>query len=164
MSKKQNSAAGGINETVIPKGPLYRALLLILYTALCIVGGVLFLVCKPIPQSLATAICLFATAIVPAFFCVDFFAFRMTLVGTKIRIRKLASAESEYAYTDVSWALQNRKKDRGAVLVFVKGKQTAKILPYAPNYEAITTLRHRGAFSDGETAMLRRIADKADKK
>ena len=143
--------------TVVRKCPTY---LLAVYplAAICLIAlGVLLLVLHPFRQYFATAVCLLAIGIAPLFFFIDALTFRLSVGNGRILLRKLGTGETSYAYTDVTWMMQTPDRKKSAVLLFVKGKQIARILPGAPNYRTAVSLRHKGTLSTGEKELLRKL-------
>ena len=141
--------------TATPLRLILFPLLFVLFLGL----GILFLILKEklIPQYLATAICLFLAALVPLFFFIDALTFRLSIGKGKIALKKFLFAEKLYDYTDVSWKLSAPDKKKSAITLYAKKKQIARIPYGAKNYALVTTLRHKGTFSDGEKELLRTL-------
>ena len=153
--KKPSVENADIVRTATPMRMLLFPLLFVLSVGL----GVLFLILKEklIPQYLATAICLFLAALIPLFFLIDALTFRLSIGKGKIAVKKFLFAEKLYDYTDVSWKLGSPDKQKGAITLYAKKKQIARIPYGAKNYALVTTLRHKGTLSEGEKTLLRTL-------
>lgn len=146
--------APALTGDTVTKGSVSVALLYPAFTVLLAALGVLTLVLHPIPQYHAAAICLFAAALVPVFFLIEFLVFRITVGSGKISLRKLGAPTTVYAYADLSWQMQTPDGKRSAIAVYAKGKQIARVLYGAKNYAVLTTLRHKGPLKEGEKRLL----------
>ncbi|MBO5269381.1 MAG: hypothetical protein J6B77_01260 [Clostridia bacterium] len=144
----------------VGKCPGYLVALYVAVFALCIALGVILLVFRPISQYLAAAICLFAVSVVPLFFLIDAFVFRISVGKGKIAVRKLGAKETVYAYTDVAWQMQTPDRKRSAIVLYAKGKIVAHVYYGAKNYALLTTLRHKGALTEGERAIVASLSTK----
>ena len=146
-----------VDGTTVRKTSMLYAVLYPTVAVLLIALGVLTLVLQPIPQYHATAICLFAAAVVPLFFLVDLLYFRVTVGNAKIAVQRLGAAKTVYAYTDVSWRFQTPDAKRSAVVLYCGTKQLARITPGARGYASLTALRHKGVMKENEKRLLRAV-------
>ena len=131
--------------------------MLILLTALPIVGGVLSLTTKFIPQYIALSICLFGVAVIAPIFFVGYFLFRVTLCGSTIAIRAWGKAEKVYSFADISWCFVSPKSRRSAIRLLHKQKQVAVIFFGAKNFVRLTELRHFGKLTEEDRRLLDRL-------
>lgn len=148
---------------IVRKGSFLRAVLYALSSVLLIAAGVLCMLFEPIPQYLTVSLCLFIASLVPVFYLLDFFMFRLTIGKGKLVLKKILAKETVYPFTEVSWKLQSPDKKRSAILLYAKSKPVARILPGAKNYAAVLSLRHKGTLEGGEKELLRKISENSDK-
>lgn len=155
----ENNAPKTLQDAVsVSKCPTLRICLYPTAALLLVAAGVLILLLQPIKQYLVSSMILFIVALVPVLFLFDALFFRMMIGKGAVVLRKLASKETVYAYTDVSWKFQNPKGSRSAILVYAKNKTVARILPGAKGYGAVLSLRHKGGLTKDEKELLRKVS------
>lgn len=147
----------------VSKCPLWRICLYPIAFLLFVAAGLLMLLLQPISQYLVSSLILFIIALIPVVYFVDALFTRMLIGKGTVVLRKLASGETVYAYTDVSWKFQNPKTKRSAIVVYAKNKVAMRILPNAHNYTAVLSLRHKGSLSGDEKELLRKLSESSDK-
>ena len=151
------------NAVTVHKCPAWMTALYPVLTALLITAGVLMMTFRPIRQYFVASIILLILSVVPILYLLDALVFRLMIGTGKIVLRKLASAETAFAYTDVSWSLQTPDKKRSAILLYAKDKPIARILPGAKSYNAVLSLRHKGSLTADEKKFLKRISEPTEK-